>query len=429
MARVPEIIAIPLKIALIYVIVAECWIFFSDSLVASLFSDPAIITRIEMVKGGSFVLITAIMLFWLIRRYVASLLHRDEVLDTQFSQLTTIFDEVNALIYVADLNTYELLYLNKYGTELFGSDWKGKNCYVLLQKGQTGPCSFCTNERLMVKDELMLPLAWETRNTVTGRWYQCIDRAIRWPDGRLVRMEIAFDISERKQMEQLKDEMISAVSHEMRTPLTAMLGYLEYMLENDVLPDLQKEYLRTVYDESERLNELIGTFLDLQRLKMRPEQFPTSLVPVATLVQEAFGFFGAHPLKHHLVVESFPDLPRIRGNSVQLHQVLVNLISNAIKFSPEGSTITIGAEHAEDDIVLRVRDEGMGVPPDMREKIFERFFRIDNSDRRMVGGTGLGLALVREIAAAHGGRVWVESPGKGSVFCMQLPSELRKEGA
>ena len=330
---------------------------------------------------------------------------------------------------MADLNTYELLYLNKYGAGLFGNDWRGKNCYSLLQSGQTGPCSFCTNDRLMIKDELQLPLAWETQNTVTGRWYQCIDRAIRWPDGRLVRMEIAFDISERKQMEQLKDEMVSAVSHEMRTPLTAMLGYIEYILENDVPPDLQREYLCTVFNETERLNELIGNFLDLQRLKIRPELFPITLMPVAPLVREALDFFGAHPLKHHILVEPVPDLPRIRGNSGQLHQVLVNLISNAIKYSPEGSTITIGAAQAGEDIVLRVRDEGMGVPPDMREKIFERFFRIDNSDRRMVGGTGLGLALVREIVAAHGGSVWVESPGKGSVFCVQLPSELRKEGA
>jgi hypothetical protein len=429
MARIPDTVAIPLKIALIYVIVAECWIFFSDSLVASLFSDPAIITRIEMVKGGTFVLVTAMMLFWLIRRYVASLLHRDEALQAQFSQLTTIFDEVNALIYVADLNTYELLYLNKFGTGLFGNDWRGKNCYKVLQAGQSGPCSFCTNDRMEITAEFQLPLAWEFQNTVTGRWYQCIDRAIRWPDGRLVRMEIAFDISDRKQMEQLKDEMVSAVSHEMRTPLTAMLGYIEYMLENDVPPDRQQEYLRTVFNESERLNELIGNFLDMQRLKIRPELFPTTLVPVAPLLREAFDFFGAHPLRHHLVIEPLPDLPRIRGNSGQLHQVLVNLIANAIKYSPEGSTITIDGEQAGEEIVLRVRDEGMGVPPDMREKIFERFFRIDNSDRRKAGGTGLGLALVREIVAAHGGRVWVESPGKGSIFCVQLPSELRKEGA
>ena len=428
MFKVHDTVSIPLKIALIYVVVAESWILFSDSLVARLVSDPAIITRISMLKGGMFVLITAAMLFWLIRSYAASLLSRDEALQEQFTQLTTIFDEVNALIYVADLNTYELLYLNKYGEALFGQVWRGKNCYSLLQSGQTGPCSFCTNDRLMIHDQLQLPLSWEFQNTVTGRWYQCIDRAFRWTDGRLVRMEIAFDISERKQMEQLKDEMVSSVSHEMRTPLTAMLGYIEFMLENEVPQEAQQEYLHIVYNETERLNDLIGNFLDLQRLKMRPEPFTTTLLPVARLLRDAFDLFGAHPLKHHLIIEPLPDLPRIRGNSEQIHQVLVNLISNAVKYSPEGSTITIGGEKAGEDIILRVKDEGVGVPPDMREKIFERFFRIDNSDRRMVGGTGLGLALVREIVAAHGGRVWVESPGKGSVFCVQLPTEAQQEG-
>ena len=101
--------------------------------------------------------------------------------------------------------------------------------------------------------------------------------------------------------------------------------------------------------------------------------------------------------------------------------MLVNLISNAIKYSPEGSAIQLGAGTEGEHVVMWVRDEGMGIPPELRERIFERFFRIDNTDRRLVGGTGLGLALVREIVAAHGGQVWVETAsGKGSTFFVQF---------
>ncbi|MCM2357683.1 MAG: ATP-binding protein [Geobacteraceae bacterium] len=357
------------------------------------------------------------------RRTELKLREREHLLEQQFTQLTTIFDSVSAVIYVADLATHELLYLNKFGVSLFGENWQGKRCYEFLQAGQEDPCSFCTSESLAIDGEPRPPYVWEFQNSVTGRWYQCIDRAIRWPDGRLVRMEIAFDISERKDMEQMKDELVSAVSHEMRTPLTAMLGYTEFMLENEVPPAEQKEYLRTVHHETERLSELIGNFLDLQRLKLRPEPFNVRRLAVETLLSEAAALFGAAPQRHRLTVDCPPGLPQIVGNSGQLHQVLVNLISNAIKYSPEGSAISLGAVREGESVVIRVTDEGMGIPAELQDKIFEKFYRIDNTDRRMVGGAGLGLALVREIVTAHGGRVWVESTlGKGSTFFVELPA-------
>ncbi|HYS44256.1 MAG TPA: ATP-binding protein [Geobacteraceae bacterium] len=423
MHTLPDNVNIPLKIALIYAVVAGLWILFSDELLASLFADPATIIRVSIIKGWLFVILTAVMLYWLIRRYVSEVLQRDKALHNQFTQMTTIFDSVNAIIYVADLANHEILFLNRFGIELFGNDWRGKHCYEVLQAGQADACSFCTNELLVVGGEPQPPYVWEFQNSVTGRWYQCIDRAIRWPDGRLVRMEIAFDISERKDMEQLKDEMVSAVSHEMRTPLTAMLGYTEFMLENEVPPAEQKEYLRTVYLETERLNELIGNFLDLQRLKLRPEPLYMAHQSVELLLREAATLFSANPLKHKLAVECPPDLPHVVGNAGQLHQLLVNLVSNAIKYSPEGTAITLGAHREGGNVVIWVRDEGMGVPAELCDKIFERFYRIDNTDRRMIGGAGLGLALVREIVAAHNGRVWVESTvGKGSTFYVELPA-------
>ena len=347
----------------------------------------------------------------------------EEALHHQFDQLTTIFDSVNAIVYVADLATHEILYLNKFGAAQFGENWQGKSCYEVFQANQDAPCSFCTNELLVTNGEPLAPYVWENQNTITGKWFQCIDRAIRWTDNQLVRLEIAFDISERKGMERLKDELVSAVSHEMRTPLTAMLGYTEFMLENEVHQEKQQEYLRTIHQETARLNELIGNFLDLQRLKMRPEPLDVTGLPVEALLRETADLFGAAPHKHRIVLDCPPDLPQVIGNAGQLHQVLNNLVSNAVKYSQEGSTITLGARSEGANDILWVKDEGTGIPADMQEKIFERFYRIDNSDRRLVGGAGLGLALVREIVIAHSGKVWVESSvGKGSTFYVQLPA-------
>jgi signal transduction histidine kinase len=144
---------------------------------------------------------------------------------------------------------------------------------------------------------------------------------------------------------------------------------------------------------------------------------------VGGLLKEAATLFGANPDKHLFEVAPASDLPQVMGNAGQLHQVLINLISNAIKYSPEGTTITLGARSEGENVVIWVGDEGIGIPAELREKIFDRFYRIDNTDRRMIGGAGLGLALVREIVTAHHGRVWVESAlGKGSTFYVELPA-------
>ncbi|MGE4578322.1 MAG: EAL domain-containing protein [Desulfuromonadales bacterium] len=123
----------------------------------------------------------------------------EQALKSQFDQVTAIFDALDAVVYVADLETYDLLYINQSGESLWGQNWPGRKCYQVLQKDMAGPCAFCTNDQLVVNGEIQPPVKWEFQNTVTQRWYQCIDRAITWPDGRLVRLEIAIDVTEQRQ--------------------------------------------------------------------------------------------------------------------------------------------------------------------------------------------------------------------------------------
>jgi len=356
----------------------------------------------------------------------------EDALQSQFIQISTVYDALNAIVYVASLEDHRILYLNKYAAGLFGSDWQGKPCYEVLQRGQTTPCDFCTNDKLIKDGEPLPPFVWEFQNTKTGRWFQCTDKAIHWIDGRLVRMEIAVDITDRKELERLKDEMVSAVSHEMRTPLTALLGFTEFMLDNDVPPEEQKTYIRTMQRETLRLNEMISNFLDLQRLNSRRPLLNFGSIAIDEVVGEAAALFQAASSKHHLVVDCQADLPQVRGDAEQLYHMLTNLISNAIKYSPYGGTVTVGARQEQENIIIWVRDEGIGISASELEMVFERFYRVDNTDRRSIGGTGIGLALVREIVSAHEGRVWAEStPGKGSTFFVALPvadSEL-PEGA
>ncbi len=345
-----------------------------------------------------------------------------DALREQFSQLSTIFDSLNAVVYVADMEDYRLLYVNRFGAALFGGDWHGRKCHQVFQTDKDEPCGFCTNDRLVKDGKLLLPYVWEFRNTRTGRWFQCIDRAIRWTDGRLVRIEIAVDITERKEIERIRDEMISALSHEMRTPLTAMIGFTELLLEQEVEPDIRREYLGIMRKESERLNELIGTFLQLQRHASKAEQSILRPVPARELLEGAVAAYAGLSPRHRIVLDSPPGLPDIKGDAEQLHQLFGKLLSNAIRYSPEGGVVTVAARRDGAEVIVSVRDEGIGIPADLQELIFDKFYRVDNTDRRRIGGTGLGLALVREIVKQHSGRVWVESePGRGSTFFVALP--------
>jgi len=160
----------------------------------------------------------------------------------------------------------------------------------------------------------------------------------------------------------------------------------------------------------------------MQRLKGQGWAGSVEMISVNDILQQGVKLFSINKGMHRVSVDCPPDLPPIKGDSEKLHQVMINLLSNACKYSPPGSAVVVSASRSEEMIVIAVKDEGIGIPPEMRDKVFERFYRIDNSDRRMVGGTGLGLALVKDIIDAHGGRIWVEGRApKGSAIYFSLP--------
>ena len=350
----------------------------------------------------------------------------EEALRTQFNQITTIFDSLNALVYVADMETGQFLYMNKYGVTLFGNEWAKKNCHYLFPGGKAGVCSLCGIEQLVSDGEPLPPVSSETFNAATGRWYQCSDRAIRWTDGRLVQLEIAIDITEFKEFERLKDEMISAVSHEMRTPLTAIIGFTELLLSGEVDSAEQNNHLAIISQEAERLSRLVQNFLDLQRMRTGQQIYAFQEIAVQPLLEEVIGQFAAISARHRVTLDCPAGLPAVRGDGERLREVMMNLISNAVKYSPKGGTVAVGGRFDGSNVILSVKDEGIGIPPELQEMIFELFYRVDNTDRRLFSGAGLGLAVAREIVVAHGGRVWAESTeGHGSTFYVQLPADRK----
>lgn len=238
------------------------------------------------------------------------------------------------------------------------------------------------------------------------------------------------DVTRRKEAERLKDEFVSTVSHELRTPLTSLRGFAEVMLNRNYPPEKQREFLTIIHNESVRLTNLINDFLDLQRFESGRKTYHFQAVNAAVLLRETSAVFNQEGAKYSLHLDLPEELPSIWADPDRFRQVLVNLISNAVKFSPEGGEIVVGAKGRGSELMVWVRDQGIGIRPADQSKLFERFFRVDNTETRCIGGTGLGLALVKEIVEAHRGRVWLESEyGKGSTFFFSLPAaEIASSG-
>lgn len=230
------------------------------------------------------------------------------------------------------------------------------------------------------------------------------------------------DVTERKEIDRLKDDLVSTVSHELRTPLSSLRGFVELLLQREFSPEKRKQFLTIIHDESLRLTRLINDFLDLQRMASGRQMYAFETIDVTRFLQDRVALLSGESADQTLQLTITEPLSPVRADVDRLHQVLTNLVSNAWKFSPPHSPVTVGAYQRGKDVVFSVKDHGAGIPADALPHLFRKFFRVDNRATREVGGTGLGLALVKEIVEAHYGQVWVESEvGLGSTFFFSLP--------
>jgi CheY-like chemotaxis protein len=217
------------------------------------------------------------------------------------------------------------------------------------------------------------------------------------------------------------------VSHELRTPLTAVIGYTDLLLRqvHGSLTERQEQHQRAVSKAAHRLLELINDLLDVTRLESGQVELNLDDVPLGDAFDRALarlqGSAEARGIELRLDVPT--NLPSVRADPDRLQQILVNLLDNAIKFTPRGGTVTLRADRRDGAAHVSVSDTGVGVPPEHLERIWDRFHQADSSARRRFGGTGLGLAIVRNLVELHRGRVRAHSrgPGNGSTFCFALP--------
>jgi PAS domain S-box-containing protein len=252
-------------------------------------------------------------------------------------------------------------------------------------------------------------------------------------EGQITGAVVTFrDVTERREVDRLKDEFVSVVSHELRTPLTSIRGSLGLLAAGKLgeVPEKGKRMLDIAVQNTDRLVRLINDILDIERIESGRVTMELHPVDAAELAHQAVDVMSAMAEKAGVRLFAWADRQPMEADPDRILQVLTNLLSNAIKFSPQGAEVTVGVVREGPEVVFRVRDQGRGIPADRLESIFERFQQVDSSDARDKGGTGLGLAICRSIVQQHGGRIWVESePGQGSTFTFTLPGALEPRPA
>jgi PAS domain S-box-containing protein len=259
-------------------------------------------------------------------------------------------------------------------------------------------------------------------------------------DGKIIgTMSIGEDITERYAIERMKNEFISVVSHELRTPLTAIHGAIDLLSTGSVNPATERgqQVLKIAAESTDRLVRLVNDILELERLESGKINLIKQWVDAIDLLWQAKNQMQVMANRAGIRLEIIEQELEFEADSHRLLQVLINLVSNAIKFSPRGSTIMMSValnpenicSHPNDSwIVFWVKDQGRGIPADKIDSIFERFHQVDASDSRQKGGTGLGLAICHSIVEQHGGKIWVESQvNEGSCFYFSIPPTLKEQ--
>jgi PAS domain S-box-containing protein len=306
------------------------------------------------------------------------------------------------------LNIKENEILNIHFDELFGNRCKFEHIHEAIE-----------NNQVRYKTEITIP---DEREPV---YLQVVATEMKMTGERREGMVILIqNITEMKRIDRMKTEFVSMVSHELKTPLTSIQGFAELMKARDFQKDRRDRYMDIILKDSSRLMRLINNILDVSKLESGQVTFKPEPVSLQEFIPDILASFEGQ-VKNHVITHEIPnDVPILSLDRDMFNNVITNLVSNAVKYSPDGGNITVTAKKNEENVIINIQDEGAGIPPDKLKKVFDKFYRVDSSLTRETWGTGLGLATVKYIVEAFGGKIWVESEqGKGSNFIFTLPLE------
>lgn len=320
---------------------------------------------------------------------------------------------------------YDIQYINAELQKDFGPLKRSKKCYDYFHNREE-PCPWCRNAEIFEGKTVR----WEWSSPKNQKTYDLVGTPIMNPDGSMSKLEIFHDITERKKVDELKDEFIGMVSHELRSPLTVIIGVLNTLLTEETR--LTRKEIRQLLEdaawEAESLSHILGNLLELSRAQAARLFLSLEPVDVKGVIKNAVQRIKRQSSIHRFSVSLPRELPHVPADPLRLERVLYNLLENAVKYSPNGGYIKTSAIIDSDRLVIGVSDQGPGISLEDQARLFSPFQRLENSIQGGVKGIGLGLLVCRRLVEAHGGRIWVESkPGEGSTFYFSLPLERAKE--
>ena len=345
-----------------------------------------------------------------------------------------VLDNINANIFVSDYDTLKVIFANKPFRKEAGEVPANAECWRMLNAGLENGCKHCPKPKLLDANRKFTGVHfWEDYNPVTERWYTIQSMAIKWLDGRWAIMELATDITTRKQVEleliqakekaeesdRLKSAFLANMSHEIRTPLNAIVGFSSLLAETDEA-ELRHVYMSLVQENNELLLNLISDILDISKIEAGMIDLVMGRVDVPQLCREVIATFS-HKKRDTAVELRFDEnSPQIviDADKNRIMQVLSNFLTNALKFTTKGSITLSYSLEDESQVRFCVTDTGKGIPDEQKHEIFNRFVKLDS----FVQGAGLGLSICQSLVNRMGGKIGVESrEGEGSCFWFTHP--------
>ncbi|MFZ5818516.1 MAG: ATP-binding protein [Chloroflexota bacterium] len=346
-----------------------------------------------------------------VKKTTASLVKRAEISETERKRFEHILANVqDGVIILDEEGCIQLLNRVMESTFELKDDFRGRPLIEVIAHPDV---------HALVKRAKLIPLKYHEISFDDGRIFNAQYTPIEGV-GAVITMQ---DISYLKQLDRMKNEFVHTVSHDLRSPLTSVLGYTELVERVGALNEQQVEFLDRIRASVESITSLVNDLLDLSRLEAgfdsrREILHPENILKFALDTVESQ--FQLNDLS--LQTEISSNLPSLHGNPIRLRQLFDNLIGNAIKYSPPGGAVSISLTAEAQQIIFRISDQGGGIPSHEQARIFEKFYRASNTPEN-VNGSGLGLAIVKSIVDAYQGRIWVESTlGKGSTFFVVLPT-------
>lgn len=345
-----------------------------------------------------------------------------------------VLDNINANIFVSDYDTLKVIFANKPFRKEAGEVPANAECWRMLNAGLNGGCKHCPKPQLLDANRKFTGVHfWEDYNPVTERWYTIQSMAIKWLDGRWAIMELATDITTRKQVEleliqakekaeesdRLKSAFLANMSHEIRTPLNAIVGFSSLLAETDEA-DLRHVYMSLVQENNELLLNLISDILDISKIEAGAIDLTTGWVDVPQLCREVIATFSHKKRENAVELRFDENSPQIviDADKNRIIQVLSNFMTNALKFTAKGSITLSYTLEDENQVRFCVTDTGKGIPDEQKHEIFNRFVKLDS----FVQGAGLGLSICQSLVKRMGGTIGVESrEGEGSCFWFTHP--------